>query len=76
MRALRYIALTTVAVILGALLFMQAPLLGIASWVSWKVYALGLVASLAILYYLVVLCGLYPSWLATRILPARALQYE
>jgi len=70
------LALATVAVVLGALLFMQAPLLGIASWVSWKVYALGLVASLAILYYLVVLCGLYPSWLATRVLPARALQYE
>ncbi len=70
------LALTTIAVVLGSLVFLQAPVLGIASWVSWKVYALGLVASLAILYYLVILCGLYPSWLATRILPARALQYE
>ena len=70
------VALATVAVVLGSALFMQAPILGIAHWVSWKVYALSLVASLAILYYLVILCGLYPSWLATRILPARALQYE
>lgn len=70
------LALTTIAAVLGGFVFLQAPVLGIASWVSWKVYALGLVASLAILYYLVVLCGLYPSWLATRIHPARALQYE
>lgn len=70
------VALATIAAALGSLLFLQAPMLGIAAWVGWEVYVVGLVASLLILYYLVVLCGLYPSWLATRIHPARALQYE
>lgn len=70
------LALTTLAVLLGALVFLQAPLLGIAGWVSWQVYAVGIVGSLLILYTLVVLCGLYPSWLATRVHPAQALHYE
>jgi putative ABC transport system permease protein len=70
------LALTTIAALLGSVLFLQAAVLGIAGFVGWKVYLLGLVASLGILYYLVVLCGLYPSWLATRVHPARALQYE
>lgn len=70
------LVLTTIAALLGGFLFLQAPILGIASWVGWEVYGVGLVASLVILYYLVILCGLYPSWLATRVHPARALQYE
>jgi len=70
------LALTTLAVLLGALVFLQAPLLGIAGWVGWQVYAVGIVGSLLILYTLVVLCGLYPSWLATRVHPAEALHYE
>jgi putative ABC transport system permease protein len=70
------VALTTVAVILGALLFLQAPILGLAGSVSWPVYGVGIVASLGMLYTLVVLCGLYPSWLATRVHPAEALHYE
>lgn len=70
------VALTTAAVVLGALLFLQAPILGLAAYVSWSVYAVGIVASLAMLYTLVILCGLYPSWLATRVHPAQALHYE
>jgi len=70
------LALTTVAVVLGAIVFMQAPLLGIAGWVPWQMYGAGVLASLLILYLLVVLCGLYPSWLATRVHPAQALHYE
>ena len=70
------LALTTVAVVLGAIIFLQAPLLGIAGWVPWHLYGAGALVSLLILYVLVVLCGLYPSWLATRVHPAQALHYE
>ena len=40
------------------------------------VYAACLVGCAAIIYGLAFLCGLYPSWLATRIQPAEALHYE
>jgi putative ABC transport system permease protein len=70
------LALTTVAAATGSFLFLQAPVLGIASWVTWRIYLAGLAVSLAVLYTLVVLCGLYPSWLATRVHPAQALHYE
>jgi ABC-type antimicrobial peptide transport system permease subunit len=29
-----------------------------------------------VIYAFVTLCGLYPAWLATRVQPATALQYE
>jgi putative ABC transport system permease protein len=70
------LALTSAAVGVGAIVFLQAPLLGIAGWVGWPMYGLGVLNSLVILYALVVVCGLYPSWLATRVPPARALHYE
>jgi ABC-type antimicrobial peptide transport system permease subunit len=60
----------------GVVFALQAPLLGLTDNVSARVLTLGLVNSVVLLYLLVVLCGLYPSWLATRIHPARALQYE
>ena len=70
------LALTTVAVALGTAIFVQFPLLQVVSEVSAGVYAVALLLALAVLYSFVILCGLYPSWLATRIQPARALQYE
>jgi putative ABC transport system permease protein len=69
------LALTTLAVILGTAIYLQFPLLGILRE-GWAVVALALGAALAVLYGFVLLCGLYPSWLATRVEPARALMYE
>jgi putative ABC transport system permease protein len=70
------VALTTLAALGGIALYVQGPLLGLARHVGPHVHAAGLAAAVLILYYLVVLCGLYPSWLATRVHPAQALQYE
>ncbi len=70
------LAVTTLAVAAGCLIVIQFPILDIVSVVSWRIYLLGLGASLAVVYFFVFLCGLYPSWLATRVHPARALQYE
>jgi putative ABC transport system permease protein len=70
------LGLTAVAVALGALLFFQAPLLGMTGSIGYPVLVLAAVASAALLSVFVIVCGLYPSWLATRIEPARALQCE
>lgn len=70
------LALTTLAVALGTLLFVQLPWLNL----PWQVPGIVLVEAVALaaamIYAFVVLCGLYPSWLATRVEPAAALQYE
>jgi len=70
------LVLTTIAVLIGSAIFLQMPILQIISWIPWPAYLLSLGASLLIIYFFVLLCGLYPSWLATRIHPAEALQYE
>ncbi len=69
------LALTTIAMALGSLIYLQFPLLGIVD-TSWKAAILALVASVAVMMGFVLLCGLHPSRLATRIEPAEALLYE
>jgi hypothetical protein len=40
------------------------------------VFAAGLAVSVAAIYLVTVLCGVYPSLLATEVPPADALRYE
>lgn len=68
--------LATIAVAVGVILVVQLPLLGIFSIVPPPAFTAGLIATLATIYGLTVLCGLYPSWLASRLQPADALRYE
>ncbi|MBI2503926.1 MAG: ABC transporter permease [Candidatus Latescibacteria bacterium] len=70
------LALTSISTVFGLAVALQFPLLGVIGFVSGKVYIYGLALSLLLMYSLVVLCGLYPSWLATRVQPAQALHYE
>jgi putative ABC transport system permease protein len=69
-------ALTAVAVSVGALIFLQLPLFGANFGVGWPVFLGGVALATLVIYSFVTLCGLYPAWLATRIQPATALQYE
>jgi putative ABC transport system permease protein len=69
------LALTSLSVLVGSVLYLQLPLLGLLHE-RGTVIASALGASLGVMYVFVVICGLYPSWLATRIEPARALGYE
>ena len=69
-------ALTTCAVALGAVIFLQLPLFGANFGASWSVFAGGLTLATLVIYGFVTFCGLYPTWLATRVQPATALQYE
>ncbi len=70
------LVLTTLGLAAGMLLVVQFPLLNLIGFISAKVYALGLLAALVIIYSLTLTAGLYPSWLATRVQPAEALHYE
>jgi putative ABC transport system permease protein len=70
------LALTTIAVVVGAVLFLQAPLLGVLGAIPISVVIVAVILAALLIYSFVTVCGLYPSWLATRIQPAEALQYE
>jgi len=68
--------MTSFAVVLAAVITAQLWLTGILGAIDFGVYALAFVLAAAVIYLLTLLCGLYPSWLATRIRPAEALHYE
>jgi putative ABC transport system permease protein len=69
--------ITSVGVAIGIAVVIQFPLLKVIGFaVSGKAYMYGLEISFVLIYGLVILCGLYPSYLATRIHPAEALHYE
>jgi ABC-type antimicrobial peptide transport system permease subunit len=55
---------------------LQLPILGAFTLVTPAAFSAGFVLALATIYALTVLCGLYPSWLASRLEPADALRYE
>ena len=68
--------LSTLAVIVGVVIVLQLPILGIFSLVSPPIFTFGLIASLVLIYAITLLCAAYPSWLASVIEPAEALRYE
>lgn len=68
--------LATVALIAGAIVVLQLPVLGAFAVVTPSAFSAGFAGALAAIYALTVLCGLYPSWLASRLQPADALRYE
>ena len=61
---------------LGLIVVLQLPILDVISFISAKVYAYSLLISILLIYILTLLCGLYPSRLATKVQPAEALHYE
>lgn len=68
--------LATIAVIGGSIVILQLPILGAFKIVTPSGFTLGFIGALATIYGLTILCGLYPSWLASRLQPADALRYE
>ncbi|HYH08998.1 MAG TPA: ABC transporter permease [Thermoanaerobaculia bacterium] len=68
--------LATVALLVGVIVVAQLPILGAFSIVTPSSFTAGILGALATIYALTVLCGLYPSWLASRLQPADALRYE
>jgi len=70
------VVMTSMAVTVAAVLVAQLPVVSPFYWVGTHVYITGFVIAAATVYLLTLLCGWYPSRLATRIEPAEALRYE
>jgi putative ABC transport system permease protein len=70
------VVMTSMAVAVAAVLVAQLPVVSPFYWVGTHVYIAGFVIAAATIYVLTLLCGWYPSRLATRIEPAEALRYE
>jgi putative ABC transport system permease protein len=68
--------LTSLGVLLGAVLIAQLPILDLIAFIRPAVYLGGFLASMAAIYLLSTICALYPSALASRVQPAEALRYE
>jgi putative ABC transport system permease protein len=68
--------LASIACAIGVIVILQLPILGAFRVVSPAAFTTGLIGALAAIYALTLLCGLYPSWLASRLQPADALRYE
>jgi putative ABC transport system permease protein len=68
---------TVFGLLVGVLVLVQLfPMLKFLNFVSTKVYIASIVISMAFVYVLSILCGLYPSRLAAKVNPAEALHYE
>ncbi|MFN7930232.1 MAG: FtsX-like permease family protein [Blastocatellia bacterium] len=70
------LVITTFGLLLGVLVVIQFPLLDFLGFATKQVYLSSLLISLVLIYALTMICGLYPSRLATRVQPAEALHYE
>lgn len=68
--------IATAGLLIGTAVVAQVPLLGILDWMTPGIFAASLGFSLAVMYALTTVAGLYPSWLASRVHPASALHYE
>jgi putative ABC transport system permease protein len=68
---------TIFGLLVGVLVLVQLfPMLKFLNFVSTKVYIASIVISMAFVYILSILCGLYPGLLAAKVNPAEALHYE
>ena len=70
------LVITTIAVILGIIFILHFLLLDIAAYVRGQAYIWGTAIAVVFIYFLTLLCTLYPSFLATRIHPAEALHCD
>jgi putative ABC transport system permease protein len=73
---LELLLIASLGMFLGVLLVIQFPLLGIIDFISTRVYTTSLIISIGFIYLVATICGLYPSWLATKVQPTEALHAE
>jgi putative ABC transport system permease protein len=73
------VIMTSLALVVGVILLAQLPLLPLPNdldVIPAGVFAASMAISVAAIYALTLLCGWYPSRLATKVQPAEALHYE
>jgi putative ABC transport system permease protein len=68
--------MTTVAVLLGAVLLAHVPFLNLVDDMNATIYLMGGGAAALLLFALTAVCGYYPARLAARVQPALALRTE
>jgi putative ABC transport system permease protein len=69
--------LTSLAMVVGLVLLVQLPITGVfGENLSWPLFGVAALVSVAIMALVSVLCALYPAWRASRLSPTQALQYE
>jgi putative ABC transport system permease protein len=70
------LVMATFAVIIGAFIAIQVPILDLVAGIENTIYFFAIACSAGLIYLIVSVCALYPSWLAARIQPAAALHDE
>lgn len=70
------VIIATFGLIFGVAAVVQFPLLDVIGDINSRVFGVSVLISLVVIYALTVVCGLYPSWMATKVQPAEALHYE
>ena len=70
------VIIATFGLIFGVAAVVQFPLLDVIGDINSRVFGVSVLISLVVIYALTVICGLYPSWMATKVQPAEALHYE
>lgn len=68
--------ITSLAVLPALLAAVQLPLLSPFQWLEPGLLAAAVLTALVVIFGLALLCGLYPSRIATRLAPAEALRWE
>jgi len=70
------LVVTTIAVGFGVALIAQLAIFDLLDIDRGEVFAGGVLGSAFVIYLVVTVCALYPSWLATRVQPVEALHCE
>ncbi len=69
--------LTSLAMLGGLILLVQLPITGVfGENLSWPLFLIAALGSMAIMAMVSVLCAVYPAWRASRLSPTEALHYE
>jgi putative ABC transport system permease protein len=68
--------LVTAGIVPGILIISQLVFLDTLGFLSSSIHVTAMTVSALTLYGIVVLCSLYPGYMATRVSPAAALHYE
>ncbi len=70
------LVVTTIGAFLGFIIAIEFPVLELIPFVGSNTYYVAIAISLVIIYIVTYTCGIYPSYIATKIQPAEALHAE
>ena len=68
--------IASIGVALALVVVLQLPLAGLTDLIGMDTYLTAIASAMVVIYTLSIVCGLYPSWVASRVQPADALRYD